>query len=134
MTTDDFSKDNVLVVQVTTGAKGDEELTAIGIRSSICHGQQTTLCMLHSKGFVRELFAINRFPARTVVLGKVPTLTHESFDHAMEGGLLVTKTLSSFSRGKTFEVQSSFGNNIIEQSKGQPSNGFPSNRNFKENV
>jgi hypothetical protein len=49
---DDFAKDDMLVVQVATRTKGNEKLTTIGIRTSIRHRQQTTLRMLHSKGFI----------------------------------------------------------------------------------
>jgi hypothetical protein len=51
----------VFAVQVRAGLGGDEELTAVGVGSTIGHGKQKWLVVFQLQVFIRKRRTINRF-------------------------------------------------------------------------
>ena len=52
-------KDHMLVVKVGCGTGGEEELGAIGVGSSICHGEQVRAVMLEREAFILKFLPIH---------------------------------------------------------------------------
>lgn len=111
----DFAKDDVLAVQPTARNSGDEELTSVGVGTSVGHGQQARTSVLVVEVFISKLGAIDGLATSAVVVGEVTTLQHEVGDDTVEDGVGVTETL--FTSAKSAEVFSSLGNNISVQFK-----------------
>src|SRR5215208_4940452 len=73
-------KNGVIAIELRSGQKRDEELTAIGIASSIRHGDNTRFI----KGQV-AVFILKLIPRTThAAAGRVTTLSHETFQYSME--------------------------------------------------
>jgi hypothetical protein len=71
----------------------DVPIRTVRVGSGICHRENALAFVLEGKVFVCELVAIDALTARTIVIGKVPTLAHELWNHAMEGRTLVAVPL-----------------------------------------
>jgi hypothetical protein len=55
----------------------DKELTAVGIGSTIGHGQVHWTFMFESEIFIGKFFTINTFATATIKIGEVSTLDHK---------------------------------------------------------
>jgi len=85
----DLAEDSVLAVKVRRGSKADEELTAVGTRAAVGHGQNTRTSVLQRAiKFVCELAAPDRL-STTTGTGRVTTLKHEAWDDAVEDDAVV---------------------------------------------
>lgn len=108
-----LAKDDVLAVEVRGRNGGYEELGAIGVwrgnssaswpkmrgimeltGTSIGHGQEERLLVLHGESLIVKLVAVDGLSAGTVTSSKVTTLDHELLDDTMEDGALVVQGLS----------------------------------------
>jgi len=87
------AKHDVLAIQPTGRGRAQKELRAVGVRPSVRHGQNTRTSVLQYKVLVFKLVAVDGLTARTIVVGKVPSLAHESRDHAVERRTFVAKAL-----------------------------------------
>lgn len=102
-------------IEPTSLGTSDEELTAIGIGSSICHREYTRFGMSKLKVFILESGSINGFTTGTIVVGEIATLAHEIRDHPVETATLVAKTF--FSGAERAKVLCRLRNNILPQLK-----------------
>ena len=59
----------------------------------------TRACVLQGEVFIFKLGTINGLPTSAIVVGEIPTLTHEVWDDSMEGRALVAKALFSCAKG-----------------------------------
>lgn len=115
-TVNNLTKDNVLAIQPWAWDGGDEELGAVGVWTSVGHGQQTWSVVSLSKVLVGKLLAVDGLTTGTVTSGEVTTLQHEVWDHSVEWRALVAKALLTSTQGS--EVLSSLWDNIVVQLEG----------------
>lgn len=109
-TSSHLAKDNMLAIKPRGRDSGQEELRAVGVRTSVGHGQQTRLSVSqgevlvcsqqsaqtrHGRGglLTLELVAIDGNTASAVELGEITSLEHERGDHTVEDGILVGQLL-----------------------------------------
>ena len=79
----------MLSVQVRSRSKADEELTAVGARTAVGHGQDTLAGVYEGAvEFVLEFGAVDG-RASTAGTGWVTTLDHEAGDDSMEDDVVV---------------------------------------------
>lgn len=62
----------------------NEELGAVGVGSSIGHGQDTRSSVLQLEVLISKLQSIDRLPSSPIVVSEIPTLAHELRDHPVE--------------------------------------------------
>src|ERR1043165_2627944 len=86
---DDFSKNNVLAVEVGSLSRADKKLRAVSVGSGIGHAQRAWPSVLQSKVLIGELLTVNRFAARAVSRGEIAALAHKAGNHPMKGAALV---------------------------------------------
>lgn len=72
----DLTEDNVLAVKVRSGDKGDEELRAVGVLTSIGHAQQVRLGVLVVEVLVLKLLTVDGLATSALSL-KVSTRADE---------------------------------------------------------
>jgi hypothetical protein len=89
-----LTEDGVLAIEVREGVKSDEELGAVGVLAGISHREETTTDVLVDEVLILEFGAIDRLSACAVHIGEVTTLSHEAWDHSVEGAILVMEGLA----------------------------------------
>lgn len=109
----DFTKDDVLSVQPRGLYGGDKELGAVGVGSSVGHGQQSRLGVLELEVFIGKLVAVDGLSTGTVSVGKVTTLQHKVGNDSVEGGTGVAETLFTGAQGS--EVGGGLGHGISDE-------------------
>jgi len=85
LTVDDLAEDDVLAVQPRAWHRGDEELRAVGVWTSVSHREKVWLGVLELEVLVGELLAVDALAAGAVLAREVTTLAHELRDDAVEG-------------------------------------------------
>lgn len=82
----DLTEDGVAVVEERRGGGGDKELGSVRPGACICHGKNAGGAMAEFwMKFIRKL--VTR--AAAAGFGRIATLEHEAFDHAMESDVIV---------------------------------------------
>ena len=84
MTLYNLAKDAMLAVQVRHCLEQNEELTAIGVRATIRHGDDTSGRVLVVKVLIIELVSIDRLTSCAVAICEVSALSHEAGDDSVE--------------------------------------------------
>lgn len=56
---------------------GKTHLRAVGVRASICHGEETRACVLDLEVLVLELLAVDGLAACAILAREVTALEHE---------------------------------------------------------
>jgi len=107
----DLTEDNVLAIQPAGDNGGDEELGAVGVWSSVGHGEKSWADVLLLEVLIGELLTVDGLTTGTVTAGEVTTLKHELWDDAVEGGTLVSETL--LTSAESAEVLGSLWDNIV---------------------
>jgi len=85
----DFTEDDVLAIEMSRSASGDEELRSIGVRTSISHGELVLFIVLNGERLILEFLAVDRFTSSSVTEGEIASLKHESVNDTVETRALV---------------------------------------------
>ena len=112
---DDLAENDVLAVQPLGLGRAQEELGAVGVGSSVGHGQDSGSGMLVGEVLVLEFVSVDGLASGSVVVGKVATLAGEVGDDPVEGGALVSESLLSGAQGA--EVLGGLGDHVSSQLK-----------------
>ena len=78
---DHLSENSVATIELIRGAKGDEELTTVGISSGVGHGNHPGLVELQITVFIHKLVT----GAAHASAGWIAALGHEAFQHTVKG-------------------------------------------------
>jgi len=113
ITGDDLTEDNVTTIQPASNDCGDEELRAVGVRSSVGHGQKERLVVGELEVLVGELLTVDGLATGAVAAGEVTTLKHEVGDDTVELGARVAEAL--LASAESAEVLDGLGDNIVEK-------------------
>jgi hypothetical protein len=106
----DLTEDDVLAIEPRGDNGGDEELGAVGVTTSVGHGEKTLLGVLELEVLVLEAVAVDGLATSAVTLGEVTALDHKVLDDAVEGRALVAEAL--LASGQSAEVLSSLGDSL----------------------
>merc|ERR1711908_44792 len=90
----DFTKTGMLTVEPWGINESHEELAAVGVWTSICHGKLTSAFVLFQEVFILELHTIDGLATSAVSSCEVTTLCHKVRDHSVEWGTLVVEWLA----------------------------------------
>jgi len=74
----------VLAIEVRRRPIADKELTAVGVRAAVGHGEHATVRVGQPDALVLEFRAVDGLATGAVASGSVSTLHHEAFYDAME--------------------------------------------------
>jgi len=118
---DNLAKHNVLAIKPLGLGGTQEELTAIGVGSSVGHRKDSRSGVLELEVLVLELVSVDRLSTGSVVVGEVTALAHEVRDHTMEGRSLEPVALLSGAQGT--EVLRGLGHNVLTQLHDNSSHG-----------
>mmetsp|Transcript_47837 Transcript_47837/g.97364 ORF Transcript_47837/g.97364 Transcript_47837/m.97364 type:complete len:206 (+) Transcript_47837:82-699(+) len=116
----DLTKHNVLAVQPARHDSGDEKLRAVGVGTSVGHGQQARAGVLHLEVLVGKLHAVDGLATSAVEVGEVTALEHEVIDDTVEDGALVGQRLAArtntlLAGAQAAEVLGGLGHNVAVQ-------------------
>ena len=133
----DLAEDDVLVVEPRARDEGDEELRAVGVGTSVGHGEEVGDGVLSLEVLIRELSAVDGFSTSAVLGGEVTTLSHEVSDDSVEGAALVAEGLAHLANtlltgAESAEVLSSQGS-VIEELELDSAGGLTTDVDVKEN-
>ena len=117
-----LSEDGVSAVQPGSLLEGDEELRAIGVWASICHGEEASLGVLDVEVFVVESGTVDAFSSSAVSAGEVSSLGHEAGDDSVEVGTLEPESLSGvaltlLASAESAEVLNGLGHTVAEETE-----------------
>lgn len=73
----DLAENDVLTIEPGAWHKGQEELGAVGVWSSVSHRQHVGLSVFKGETLISELGAVDGLAAGTVASGEVAALGHE---------------------------------------------------------
>jgi len=116
-TLDDLTEDDVLAIEPAGDDSGDEELTAVGVGTSVGHGKKSGLGVTHLEVLILELVAIDGLTTSAVATSEITTLKHEVGDHTVERAALVAEGLAGaantlLTSAEAAEVLSGLGHDI----------------------
>jgi hypothetical protein len=110
----DLSEDHVLSVEPWGLDCGDVELGAVGVGTSVGHGDDSDV-VFHDEVLVFEFWSVNGLSSGAVVVGEVSSLDHEVLDDSVEDRAFVfedfvvlLETLADFE-----EVLGGLGNDVV---------------------
>jgi len=129
----------VLAVEPGGDDGGDEELGAVGVGTSVGHGEKAGLGVAELEVLIGELGTVDGLTARAVAAGEVTTLEHEAGDHTVEGAALVAQRLAALAdallaSAEAAEVLGSLGHNIREKREDNAAGRNTTDRDIKEHT
>jgi hypothetical protein len=107
----DLAEDDVAAIEPRGDNGGDEELGAVGVGTSVGHGEETRASVLQGEVLVGELLTVDGLATSAVATSEVTTLEHELGDDTMERRALVTEAL--LTGAESTEVLSGLGDLVI---------------------
>jgi len=132
----DPSKHHMFAIEEVALCGSDEELAAIGVLSTVGHGQQARFVVLQLKILISKRGpGVDGHAPSAISIHKVTPLDHEILDHPVELGSFVSKrhtVLLILSSAELSEVLSSLGRGVGIQLHQDPSNLRRSYRHLKE--
>jgi hypothetical protein len=108
-----LSKDHMLAIQPLGFDGAEEKLAAIGVGSSVGHGEDPGTGVLQLEVLVLELITVNGLASSAVVVGEVATLAHKLRNDAVEGGGLEAEAL--FTGAERAEILGRLGHDVAAQ-------------------
>lgn len=114
---ENLTEHNVFAVQPAGLHSGDEELGAVGVGTSVSHGEETRASVLELEVLISELVAVDGFSTSAVEASEVTTLKHEVLDDAVEDGALEAEGLAGaaltlLTGAEAAEVLGSLGDDV----------------------
>jgi len=97
-------EDDVAIVKPGRDHRGDEELGAVRVWSSIGHREQARSIVFQFEALVSKLLAVDGFATSAVATSEVTTLKHEIRDDSVERRALVSETVDA--SAEFFEILS----------------------------
>jgi hypothetical protein len=79
---------NEAIAEKTGGARA--HLASVGVGARVGHGEKAWNAVLVLEVLIRKLLAVDALTAGAVVVGEVAPLQHETWNHAVEAGALVS--------------------------------------------
>merc|ERR1711957_360585 len=79
----------MLVIQPIALVARDEELTAVGVGTTVGHGKQSWFLVLQTEVLIRKALPEDTQTSRAVALHEISTLDHEVLDDSVEGAIFV---------------------------------------------
>jgi len=128
------SKNDMLSIEPVARNESEEELRAIGVLTSIGHGQETRDIVLVLEVFIFELVTVDGFTTSTVALGEITALSHEFGDDSVESAALVSEAATLFTSAEASEVFSSLGDSISKEFKDESADLIRSDGKIKEDL
>mmetsp|Transcript_37874 Transcript_37874/g.91847 ORF Transcript_37874/g.91847 Transcript_37874/m.91847 type:complete len:208 (-) Transcript_37874:155-778(-) len=131
----------MFAVKPFRGSSRQEELASVSIFSRIGHGENTWNLVRDElwwfSPLVFKFLAIDGLSPSSIRICKVSALTHKSWNHTMENGILVMQLGSTFSytlftSAQGPKVLGCFGYNILVEFHGDAANLLVSNFDVKE--
>jgi len=102
------AKNHVFVVQPWRLHRGNEELRAVGVWTSIGHGQKSRASVMNAEVLVRKSFSIDGITPGSVAIGEISALDHKLRNHSVENGPFVAITIFTYIEGDTDGVLDEF--------------------------
>ena len=138
-TLDNLAEDDVLAIEPWAWDGGDEELGAVGVWTSVGHGEHAWDLVLLLEAFVGELHAVDGLATSAVAPGEVTTLDHEVWDDTMELAALVVEWLAGLAHAlltsaEAAEVLSGLWDDVAEKLKDDPADLLASDTDIEENL
>lgn len=135
---DDLSEHHMLPVQPLRLGRTNEELRSVGAGAGVGHGQNSRTSVLPYEILIFEFRSVDRFSTGSVAGREIPTLAHESRDHAVETGALVVQRLPAppnplLTGAQRPEVLRRARRRVREQFHHDPAGRLSADRNVKEN-
>ena len=132
-----LSEDDVLTIEPGAGDEGDEELRAVGVWTSVGHGEEVRNGVLSFEVLIGELGTIDGLTTGSVLSSEVTTLSHEVSDDSVEGASLVGEGLAHLANtllasAEGAEVLSSLGS-VSKKLELDSASGLATNVDVKEN-
>jgi len=90
----DGAEDAVLAIQPLGLDGAQEELGAVGVGTSVGHGEDARASVLQLEVLISELLAIDGLATSAVAASEITTLAHEIVDDTMERGALEMERLA----------------------------------------
>jgi len=116
----DLAEDDVLSIEPAGHGGGDEELGAVGVWSSIGHGQKEWAVVLQLEVLVGELLSVDGATASAIVAGEVTALEHEVGNDTVESAVLVVLSIGC-ALADFGKVLGSLGDSVIEEDESDAS-------------
>ena len=100
-TTVNTTKNSVFTIQMRSGCKCNEKLTAIRVGTTVCHGKDTSTGMFEIwMNFIGKRFAVNRSTTSSCS-GRISSLNHEVINDAMKDRIIVVPSAGQFCKVAT---------------------------------
>merc|ERR1719329_11324 len=109
----DGSEHNVLAIEPVSLHCAQEELRAIGVGTSVCHGQDSWTSVLQLEVLVSEFCSIDGLASCAIVICEITTLAHEVRDDAMEAAAFEAEALLPSAQGT--EILGCLWHNILPE-------------------
>jgi len=105
----------MLAIEPAGDNSGDEELGAVGVGTSVGHGEKSRFGVLTGEVLVSELLTVDGLATSAVATGEVTALEHELRDDTVESRPSISEAL--LAGAESTEVLGSLGNDIIVEDK-----------------
>ena len=93
----DFAEDAVGTIEMGSGDEAEEELGAVGVGSSVGHGEDTSTLVLVYEVLIGESLSVDGGSTSSVSGGEITSLSHELRNDSVESASLEVESLTLWS-------------------------------------